>query len=90
MMRRGVRALVVAGALALVAAPAGAQAVSVQFASFSPTPLDVLPGETVVWTNVSERRHTVTSDAGAFASGDLLSGDRFTWTFRAAGRSQDR
>jgi plastocyanin len=85
--RRGAGAL--AGALALLAAtasPAGAtQAVSVQFAAFGPSPLDALPGETVVWTNVSVRRHTVTSDAGAFASGDLFEGGRFTWTFAAVG-----
>jgi plastocyanin len=87
-MPRSAGALAVAGALALLAAPAGAQAaqaVSIEFAAFSPTPLDVLPGETVVWTNVSDRRHTVTSDHEAFASGDLLSGDRFSWTFRAVG-----
>ena len=39
---------------------------------FGPSQLDVLPGETVEWTNVSERRHTVTSDAGLFDSGDLF------------------
>lgn len=87
-MRRGVGALVVAGALALVAAPAAMaaqQAITVQFAAFSPTTLDVLPGETVTWTNASPRTHTVTSDAGVFASGDLAPGNRFTWTFAAAG-----
>jgi plastocyanin len=85
-----VRALAVAGALALLASPAAAhaamQAVSVQFAQFGPSQLDVLPDETVVWTNASERRHTVTSDAGVFASGDLLAGDRFAWTFPAVGQ----
>jgi plastocyanin len=87
-VRRSVGALAAAGALALVAAPgawAATQAVTVQFAAFSPTPLDVLPGETVVWTNMSERTHTVTSDAGAFASGSLLPGSRFSWTFTAVG-----
>jgi plastocyanin len=86
--RRG--AGVLAGTLALLlAAPAGAagatQAVSVQFAQFGPSQVDVLPGESVVWTNVSERRHTVTSDTLVFASGDLFTGDRFTWTSAAAG-----
>jgi plastocyanin len=85
--QRGAGVLAVAGALALLAAPAGAatQSVSVQFAQFGPPQLDVLPGEAVVWTNVSERRHTVTSDTLAFASGDLLTGDRFTWTSAAVG-----
>ena len=34
----------------------------IQFAGFAPAQLDVLPGETVDWTNVSERTHTVTAD----------------------------
>jgi hypothetical protein len=34
---------------------------------------------------VSARRHTVTSDTGVFASGDLLSGGLFAWTFNAVG-----
>ena len=84
--RWGARALAIAGALAF---PAGAAAatpqVSVQFAAFGPSQIDALPGETVVWTNASTRRHTVTSDAGAFASGDLESGSRFAWTFGAVG-----
>ena len=66
------RALAVAGALALVAAPAGAraatQAVTVEFSAFAPSQIDALPGETVTWTNASQRTHTVTG-AGAFASG---------------------
>jgi len=45
----------------------------------------VLPGETVVWSNVSERRHTVTADGGAFDSGDLLSGDSFSAELDAVG-----
>jgi len=87
-VRRSVGALAVAGALALAAAPgawAATQAVTVQSAAFSPTTLDVLPGETVVWTNMSDRTHTVTSDAGAFGSGSLLPGSHFSWTFTAAG-----
>jgi plastocyanin len=87
--RRGLRALAAAGALGLLAlpanAPAATQAVSIQFAAFGPAQLDVLPGETVVWSNVSDRRHTVTSDAGAFGSGDLFPGSQFTWTFTAVG-----
>jgi plastocyanin len=87
-LRRSAGALAAAGALALLAAPAAqgaAQAVSVQFAAFGPSQLDALPGETVVWTNVSDRQHTVTADAGLFASGDLLSGANFSWTFAAVG-----
>jgi plastocyanin len=82
-MRGGVLAAVLAAAFLAVAAcaEAGVQPVSVQFAQFGPSQLDVLPGETVEWTNVSPRQHTVTSDTGVFASGDLFGGDRFSWTF---------
>ena len=59
--------------------------VDIQFEAFSPTPLDILPGETVEWTNISERRHTVTADNESFDSGDLSGGDRFEMTFDAVG-----
>jgi plastocyanin len=76
-------------ALAFCVFPAGASAatqpVDVLFATFSPTPLDVLPGETVEWSNVSERRHTVTADDGSFDSGDLFAGDRFSRAFTVVG-----
>jgi plastocyanin len=86
-MRRA--AIAASVAIASLAAGASAQAatqpVSVQFAAFGPAQLDVLPGETVLWSNVSERRHTVTSDTGLFASGDLFGADRFSWTFSGVG-----
>jgi hypothetical protein len=75
---RGLGALAIAGALV-------PPQVNVQFARFGPAQVDVLPAETVVWTNVSPRQHTVTSDTGAFASGLLPPGSRFTWTFAAVG-----
>jgi plastocyanin len=77
----------VAAALSAPPQPARAdvQSVSVQFAAFGPSQLDVLPGETVEWANVSERRHTVTSDTGAFDSGDLPAGARFSVGFDAVG-----
>ena len=74
-------------ALAAAAAPAGAaaavvQPVSVQFAAYAPAQVDVLPGDTVEWSNVSPREHTVT--ATEFAS-DLPAGARFSWTFHRVG-----
>jgi len=79
-----------AGALAALlvapAAPASAvEPVNIQFQWFSPTPLDVLPGETVEWTNISERRHTVTADDETFDSGEVAPGDRFERTFESPG-----
>ena len=82
-------ALAALAALALCVFPTGASAatqpVDALFATFSPTPLDVLPGERVEWSNVSQRRHTVTADDGSFDSGDLLAGDRFSHDFAAVG-----
>lgn len=72
-------------AAAALAAPAAAGTVSVQFDAFGPGTLDVLPGETVTWTNVSERRHTVAADDGSFFSGDLLAGDTYARTFDTVG-----
>jgi plastocyanin len=87
-MRRGARAaLGTLAALALMAAPAMADpaSVNIRFGDFGPDQVDVLPGETVVWTNVSERRHTVNADDGSFDSGDLFDGDTFAHRFDAVG-----
>src|SRR5215218_2291472 len=82
-MRQAVAAAVVA--LALLVAPAGAGAatlpVDVGFDAFSPSQLDLLPGETVAWTNGSPRVHTVTSDSGLFDAGELLPGAVFARRF---------
>jgi plastocyanin len=86
-MTRLVLAAIAALAVCVFAtgASAATQPVDALFATFSPTPLDVLPGETVEWKNVSQRRHTVTADDGSFDSGDLLVGDRFSHDFTAVG-----
>lgn len=77
--------LLAVAALASAATASAAVPVDIQFQAFSPTPLAVLPGETVEWTNISERRHTVTADNEAFDSGDLLGGDSFAMTFETVG-----
>jgi plastocyanin len=85
------RAAAVVAALAalLAVAPAGGapkrEQVAVQFSAYGPSQLDVLPGRTVVWSNVSERTHTVTSDTGLFDSGHLGPGGRFAFTFNQPG-----
>jgi plastocyanin len=88
--RRLTVACVISAAAWLACGPASAAAadgahVRVQFADFAPGQVDVLPGETVSWENVSERRHTVVADDGSFASGDLFGGGLFAHTFAAAG-----
>jgi plastocyanin len=77
-------ALAVAAALAWPAA-ASAETVNVEFQAFNPSPVHVLPGETVDWNNVSERTHTVTANDGSFDSGDLNPAATFSITFPAAG-----
>jgi plastocyanin len=80
------RALLLGALLAGVAgaAPASAADINVLFQEFAPGAPDVLPGEAVTWTNISERTHTVTADDGSFDSGDLASGATFAVTAPAA------
>lgn len=59
--------------------------VYVQFSAVGPSQLDVLPGQTVRWTNVSDRTHTITSDDRLFDSGDLPGGSNFSFTFPSVG-----
>jgi plastocyanin len=67
------------------AAPAAPVPVTVEFQAFAPSTLDVLPGDTVTWSNTSGRRHTVTADGGQFDSGDLVDGAVFTQAVDALG-----
>ncbi|MDQ6807153.1 MAG: plastocyanin/azurin family copper-binding protein [Actinomycetota bacterium] len=87
-MRRRLVAVSLA-VLALGAAPASGgpatQGVTIDFQSFTPTQLDVLPGDTVKWSNQSVRVHTVTADDGSFNSGIVFGGGSFSYTFDAVG-----
>jgi plastocyanin len=80
---------VLAAAVAALALPASSSAatltVAAQFQDFGPGQLDILPGETVEWNNVSERTHTVTADDGSFDSGDFTPGSKFDVSFADAG-----
>lgn len=59
--------------------------VHMHFETFAPRELDVLPGETVAWHNMSSRAHTVTADDDSFDSGDIEAGDDFEMAFDAVG-----
>ena len=87
-MKRVALSLGVAGLL-LVAMPSSAALpvahVYIQFAAYGPEQLDVLPGQKVLWTNVSQRTHTVTSDTGLFDSGDVESDSRYSFQFNTTG-----
>lgn len=52
---------------------------------YSPQELHIDPGDTVVWTNQGGRVHTVTSDTGAFDSGNISSGGSYQHTFSKEG-----
>lgn len=82
-------ALVLVGVALLVFVPSSIGAapadVNILFSDYRPSKLDVLPGETVTWTNVSLRTHTVTSDSGLFDSGEVAGGDTFASRFDTVG-----
>lgn len=69
------------------APPAGGHTVPVDIRdpSFTPDPVHVSVGDTVVWTNRDTYAHTVTADGGAFDSLDINGGGTFSQTFTAAG-----
>ncbi|HYH88557.1 MAG TPA: plastocyanin/azurin family copper-binding protein [Solirubrobacteraceae bacterium] len=83
------RALVLA-ALALAAAPAGAQAatrvVDMPGKFFVPPTLSVLTGDTVTWANSDSFDHDVAALDGSFDSGRMSTGARYSVTFPAPGR----
>ncbi|MFN2586570.1 MAG: right-handed parallel beta-helix repeat-containing protein [Actinomycetota bacterium] len=66
-------------------APAADHAVSIRDNFFAPQEIRIEPGDTVTWTNSGTRVHDVTSDTGAFASGALQRGQRFSHTFEEEG-----
>jgi plastocyanin len=87
----------IAVAVALLAGPAahgamqhdhggsGQPEVTIGYSTYAPGHLDVLVGETVMWTNTSARVHTVTADDASFDSGRVSSGGRYMRTFSSGG-----
>jgi plastocyanin len=59
--------------------------VSIGFDAVRPDAVDVLPGDTVRWTNDSVRAHTVTADDDTFDSGRLPVGAQFSRRFEGLG-----
>jgi plastocyanin len=85
-VRRLALALAAAASLAV---PSAARAdevfTGIAYGEFAPAQVQVLAGDTVTWTNVSTRTHTVNADDGSWGSADLISGARFSHTFPASG-----
>lgn len=66
--------------------PTASAAVTIEDFDFSPDTLSVKVGTTVTWTYVTGgTHHTVTSDTGAFHSGALTPGGKYSFTFNQAG-----
>jgi plastocyanin len=77
------------GGLAAAQSPhreGGGHAVSIGFADFAPSHLDVLVGETVTWRNDSVRQHTVTARDESWDSGRLGARAVFRRSFDRPGR----
>jgi plastocyanin len=84
------RTLIAAAAVATaLAAPAAAHAESVfvfaQNQSFSPRQVGVLPGDTVIWRNNSQKTHNVKFDTEGYNSGRFGPGEVRNHQFPAAG-----
>jgi plastocyanin len=62
---------------AMAGAPAATSRVQVIDSGYAPAALVVAPGTDVTWMNMGRNRHTVTADAGGFASRPLAPGDEF-------------
>ncbi len=76
--------------LILVAAPGSAAApanttIELKTFMFSPTTVTVVAGTTVTWKNLDPEPHTIASVDGAFRSGALDEGDKFSFTFATPG-----
>jgi plastocyanin len=65
----------------------GGEEVSITIADFAfqDGSMTVSPGTTITWTNEDGAAHTVTAEGGAFDSGNLNSGDTFSFTFEEPG-----
>lgn len=93
-MRRHLRILVVAVAVALLAAPAIGAPVRVRATSdstWSPFRQRSAPGQRVVWTNPTGIDHTVTAYGGNWSKNvTIASGERTGKVFRRTGRFRYR
>jgi plastocyanin len=82
-------AAVACAAAALVLLPTAASAdtanVSIQSGAFGPSQISVLAGDTVEWSNVSLRTHTVTARDGSFGSSLIGLSGAFSNKFPTAG-----
>lgn len=63
----------------------GASIIKITSSSFQPSLITVPTGATVTWVNSDSSDHTVTANNGEFGSGNLATGQEYTYTFTTAG-----
>jgi plastocyanin len=66
-------------------AQAATKAINIYASGFSPKTVTITEGDTVIWTNRDSGNHQVLATKGQFVSPILHQGDKFSFTFRAAG-----
>ena len=71
---------------AAVPALAAEHQVSIENIRYDPKEIKVKKGDTVVWTNIDDRDHTVTADDGSFASKKIASRKTYERKFAKAGK----
>ncbi len=64
---------------------AGQNSVTMKGLAFNPSALTINKGANVTWTNDDSTTHTVTSDTGAFDSGNMNPGATYTRQFNDTG-----
>ena len=69
----------------LAVGQAATRTITIANFAFSPAPLTVLVGDTVVWKNQDSFAHTATSVAGGWDSGAIAGGASFSFTFSSVG-----
>jgi len=67
------------------ASAGGETAIEISGFAFGAGETTVPVGTTVTWTNADSAPHTVTADDGSFVSGNMNTGDTFTFTFDEPG-----
>ena len=80
-----VAVLCVAAALANGVRAGGATTVTMVDNEFQPASITINVGDTITWVNDGALPHTATADDGTFDSGQLATGEQFSFTFETAG-----
>jgi plastocyanin len=83
-VRKTLHAIAAAILLWPALAAAATHVVTIEGMAFQPAELAVQPGDRVVWHNKDVVPHTATAK-GAFDSGAIAPGQRWTWTVRGKG-----